>query len=337
MNENLLYMGNDETLKWMYNGKSYCLHIQRDDRCEDPRTQDDAETLLTTMACWHGQYTLGDSAATKGYTPEEFWQKLVRENVDPSEIYMTAAARQLPGIRVSPNKENSKLVDIYETTQLQTPLGDSDPSEDLEYEGVPQTAVSEYLIDDLTIHHCMILMQPYAEWLPIWLYDHSGITVSCGERTGQYADRWDSGQLGFIIMLKETAMKELVEFLLDEKGNPIRTKYPNGSMGYVTRPLTEDTWRPRAIEVMKQDVLSYDQFLTDNVYGFTLYEADPVEKDESPDWIEVDSCWGFYGSELHSNGILDHIGSEYGLQEVLASKDYEYGMAEKRVVVCYDF
>ena len=166
---------------------------------------------------------------------------------------------------------------------------------------------------------------------PIWLYDHSGITISCGARTSQYADRWDSSQLGFIVMLKENAMKGLVEYILDEKGEPIR----DGEHGYKTRPLTEETWRARAIEVMKGEIETYDLYLTGEVFGFTLYESDPVEDDETPNWEETDSCWGFFGDDLLTNGILDHVGQ--GLQEAIAADNYEQGEAVLHTASWYKF
>ena len=41
--------------------------------------------------------------------------------------------------------------------------------------------------------------------LPLYLYDHSGLTMS----TNDFGDRWDSGCVGFIYMDKDTAMREI--------------------------------------------------------------------------------------------------------------------------------
>ena len=40
--------------------------------------------------------------------------------------------------------------------------------------------------------------------LPLWLYDHSGISMSCGDRTYPYNDQWDSGLVGTIYVTKES-------------------------------------------------------------------------------------------------------------------------------------
>jgi hypothetical protein len=45
----------------------------------------------------------------------------------------------------------------------------------------------------------------------------------------------------------------------------------------------------------------YDDYLTGNVYGFI------VEERNGDDWEEVDSCWGFYGDDIHTNGIADYL------------------------------
>lgn len=324
----VLNLFDDDTVKWTHEGKEYCLRIMRDDGCEDPREYD--EGTISIMACWHNCYRLGNKIADD--SPEDFWRRLVRENVSDKEILDAITSGKLEGIRIEPNEEDPDLVDILEMCYYQWPFGKTEPEEVIVCEGVsPENmALTEYLVDDLTIRHCMILMEPYAEWMPLWLYDHSGITMSCGSRSGQYADPWDSGQVGWILMLKETAMKNLCGYVLDENGERIRVEhkhegYPS-TWSHLTCPLTDETWRARAIEVMEADVRIYDQYLTGDVYGFKLYEKADNPDDGDPDvpgWTEMDSCWNFYGSNLYENGILDMVAD--GLEEALESGEYEEG------------
>ena len=331
----VLHMGDDETLCWEYEGKKYLAHIQLDDIADSPRSWDP----ITTMACFHSRYNLGDKLDDK--TQEEFWQRLVRENVPEKKIYEAAAAGKLTGIRLAASKEypDPDMVDVYETYHLRTILGTSDAEEVLEYEGIAKDAVADYLYDDLTVQHCMILMEPYAEWLPLWLYDHSGITMSCGARTGQYADAWDSGCVGWIIAMKDTIMKECpVEYVLDENGERIKVEHDNGNgtatYNYMTRPLTEDTWRKRAIEIMKDDVDIYDKYITNDVYGYTLYADESSEGEDKPDWTEEDSCWGFYGSNIFESGLADNLP---GFEEAFDAGTHKTGRAEKVVRYSYNF
>ena len=150
----------NDVIKWNSNGKMYCLHIQSDADPENPREN---EEPVDIMACWHTSYALGDHLADE--TPERFWQRLVRENVPNRDILTAAESGKLSWIRIVNNRGQ---YDIYETYTC-----GSEREECLEYEHVPAYAVASYLLDDLTIEDCMTLMAPYAEWLPLWLYDHS--------------------------------------------------------------------------------------------------------------------------------------------------------------------
>lgn len=96
--------------------------------------------------------------------------------------------------------------------------------------------------------------------LPIYMYDHSGITIS----TSPFSCRWDSGQVGWIIVDRK-GMKEC--------------------MGW--SKITEQR-EEQLINILKQEVQTYDQYLTGDVWGYEIY-------DEEGEF--VDSCWGFYGRE----------------------------------------
>ena len=110
--------------------------------------------------------------------------------------------------------------------------------------------------------------------LPLYLYDHSGITM----KTTPFGDPWDSGQVGFIYITKE-GMK----------------KYYGESMPRY--------WRKRANEILVGAVKTYDDYLTRNVYGFK------VERKVEGEWEEEDSCWGFIG-DIETSGIMDEMPSE---------------------------
>lgn len=124
-------------------------------------------------------------------------------------------------------------------------------------------------------------------------------------------------------------MAETVEYVLDENGERIRVEHKHeghpSTWSYKTRPLTDDTWRKFAVEIMEEYVEVYDQYLRGDVYGFELYEEESVEDAEDPDWNEIDSCWGFYGSDIMENGICDQVGC--GLEEAIESGHYEEGEA----------
>lgn len=326
-------MYDNDTLKWVDGDKQYCLHIQRDDSPMNPRTDMDNFTM---MACFHRRYNLGDEIPEKD--PDEFWLRLVCDNVSGEEVVAAAEAGKLKGLRAAKNAENPELLDIYEASELHIVFGSSGGEESLEWKGLTRQMAAYYLIDELTIGHCMTLLKPHLAWLPLWLYDHSGITMSCGTRSYPYNDRWDSSAVGWIVALKSTIMKEVgTEYVLDENGDLIKVEHPHPdgtvTFSYRTRPLTDETWRERAEKIMEEDVELYDQYLTGDVYGYTLYEAD--SGDEDPDWEESDSIWGFFGSDILENGIADEVGS--GIYEAIAEKRYERGEATLVTTSHYEF
>jgi hypothetical protein len=55
----------------------------------------------------------------------------------------------------------------------------------------------------------------------------------------------------------------------------------------------------KVIKCLEQEVETYDQYLTGDVYGFVVYDEDGQE---------VDSCWGFFGDDIKENGIMDYVG-----------------------------
>jgi hypothetical protein len=103
------------------------------------------------------------------------------------------------------------------------------------------------------LHHNYIV-------LPLYLYDHGGITMN----TSGFRCPWDSGQVGYIYVSVEDAKKE-----------------------YGWKRLTQK--RRKLIETnLTNEVKTYDQYLTGDVWGWII---------EDEDGEHIDSCWGYYGHE----------------------------------------
>jgi hypothetical protein len=91
--------------------------------------------------------------------------------------------------------------------------------------------------------------------VPVYLYDHSGLTIN----TTGFSCPWDSGQIGFIRVSRETANRE----------------WPDA---------TEEELESYCVK----DVEVYDKFLRGLVYGFKVLDhCGEVQE----------SCWGFYSEE----------------------------------------
>ena len=83
--------------------------------------------------------------------------------------------------------------------------------------------------------------------------------------------------------------------------------------------------------MLEAEVVIYDQYLCGETYGFQVFEFDK----ESGTWEETDeSCWGFYGSDLEENGILDTVD---GLREAFKFGQYETGQAREVTITTYEF
>ena len=107
-----------------------------------------------------------------------------------------------------------------------------------------------------------IMENPQNLVLPIYLYDHSGITIN----TTGFSCRWDSGQAGVIYMTKEKAVQEW--------GKKICTK----------------AVKEKALTCMRAEVEDLDQYITGTVYAFEIYDREGEF---------CDSCSGFYGEESY--------------------------------------
>lgn len=96
--------------------------------------------------------------------------------------------------------------------------------------------------------------------LPVFLYDHSGITIN----TTGFSCPWDSGQIGFIYITKEKARAEYGWKLITEKR------------------------RQKLFQYLRNEVETYDQYLTGDIYGFRIL-------DEAGE--EIEEIWGYFGMD----------------------------------------
>lgn len=103
--------------------------------------------------------------------------------------------------------------------------------------------------------------------LPLYLYDHSGITIN----TSGFTCQWDSGCIGAIYVSFEDIRKEY-------------------SCKRVTKKIRE-----KVLNVLCSEVETYDNYLTGEVYSYTI---------EDKNKEEIDSCCGFYGSDHEKSGLL---------------------------------
>jgi hypothetical protein len=100
--------------------------------------------------------------------------------------------------------------------------------------------------------------------LPLYLFDHSGITISTDPERFRALDSagWDWGQVGLIFVPRENVLKE-----------------------WSAKRLTR-TLRERAEAILRHEVETYDDYLTGRVGGFVVKDAEGNQ---------LDCCWGMFG------------------------------------------
>ncbi len=108
--------------------------------------------------------------------------------------------------------------------------------------------------------------------LPLYLYDHSGISISTN-RNYPFNNVWDSGQVGIIFVTYEQIKKEW-------------------GWKYITKERIN-----KVINCLVNEVNVYDDYLRGNVYGYIVNCKYCGES--------IDLYWGFYGSNWKENGLLD--------------------------------
>lgn len=226
----------------------YRLKIERDDDPLNPRKDCDP---YGTMVCWHGRYNLGDQ---------------VSKEDDPEKHLLYMAEEVSEG--VAERFENWDDNYPYPTSQEQ--WRDYDHAKNLTWNRMVQSVLDrEYII------------------LPLYLYDHSGITMN----TGGFSCPWDSGQVGYIYISRKDALKEHGWKILTAKR------------------------REQVQNFLENSVKEYDCYLRGEGYGFRVFEYECEPGAEPPEdldeWEEGDSCWGFLGEDWAVEGIYDHV-SGYG-------------------------
>lgn len=202
--------------------RGYVIHIHADDSPESPRDWDN----LGKFYCCHSRYSLGDEQIDD---PETFLGELAGLDFDDEFGNRLHRVWDWVTTRYGRGWETGVVFDYY---TIETAAR-------ARFDKLVKAALEEFII------------------LPLYLYDHSGITISCHP----FSCSWDSGQVGYAVLTKQEIDSEF-----------------GGD-------------REKAEAYLRATVKTYDDYLTGSVYGYTIEPADDNE-----DKIE-DSCWGYYLDE----------------------------------------
>lgn len=231
----------------------YTLFIDYDSDPLNPRTDWDP---FGGMICFHRRYSLGDK---HNYSdPSELLDELLDEH---SGVVKKTLYRQLRNGEI---KEATLTYDRHAREWVLKSYGsytkewyvEASYPPGLRDNNLPDdfvSTVSEFMdtgekLDLLGMVSGLII-------LPLYLYDHSGITMN----TSGFSCPWDSGKVGWVYATPEM----------------IRAEY-----GVANAETIE-----KARKLLISEVNTYDHFLRGECYGFMLYEGK----------TETDSCWGYLG------------------------------------------
>jgi hypothetical protein len=120
--------------------------------------------------------------------------------------------------------------------------------------------------------------------LPVYAYEHGGITISTSDGHYPFNDRWDAGRAGIIFITKEKIREE-----------------------YGWKVITKKR-REEIMGRLQAEVEEYDLYLRGECYGYKAFE-----NGEAAD----DSCWGFLGMKY----LKEELNANYGKDKTDALAD----------------
>lgn len=265
----------------------YKLTVDIDDSPINPRKDYDN---FGHMICWHRRYNLGDEHDFD--EPSDLLKQMVRDTFTADEVIDYVKKSNCSDVKLVYNRSEREwqLQDEYNGKWFN------------EYTFFPGTLkgsdmVKECVIELLPINALKELADRKNVILPLYLYEHSGITISCSH-SYPYNDRWDSGQVGWVYA----------------SHSEIENKY-----GELSPEILK-----QAEKTMISEVNCYDCYLRNECYGFTLEENGEI----------VESTGGFLGGlqdvikymkdcvDDEYKSLFDHI--DYGCYEYAENSDTEF-------------
>jgi len=141
--------------------------------------------------------------------------------------------------------------------------------------------------------------------IPLYLYDHSGISISAGAQIGREipgingrginpwdSAGWDTSAVGFIFTTKERMELLGVE---DKMVMAERDDIP-----FLRGPVKG---RVNNVEAqLRAEVREYNDYLTGQVFGYVVTKKHDAECDDDDCAHDepIDSCWGFLGDTKYA-------------------------------------
>lgn len=234
--------------------RGYEINIYYDETPECPREWSN----VATFVCEHRSYSLGDEYDIKSVINTLFEKYVTLQSVIKKFCEITQAK-----LVTRDGRSWYEFELKYEAYQRTACLYMDD------YEDRIIQQMSSYFSDREKLE--MVEEAGEIVWLPISMYEHSGINIWLGSTSGHPDARWDCSTIGFAYIERKTAEKE-------GACNPDANGLYNG----------HKSWQEWAYDVMEYEMKIYNQYVTGEVFGYMI---------EGGDGYCDDSCWGFYGTD----------------------------------------
>lgn len=277
------------------NDKLYRIRIERDDTPWNPREEDGH---VGTMICAK-RSGLGDEQVDIVAYIDDLLRTHVKENTIINYVKKGKASSYL-ALKYDRHEREWQLWGI-------TRRFINAPDKYRQYVDVPSVIADtdqtvDWLIDDvidaLSLRDKLTLLERKGFYfLPLAVYEHSGITMWVGSKWGAPCDaEWDASDVGFIYTTKER-IQECNKF---------------------------DDWKKLADEWMRAEVEEYDNYLKGDVYGYWLDRYDALNDEWNED---IESCWGFNSSKWGEELAREIANSDITGQPFISEADAEIAMA----------
>lgn len=149
---------------------------------------------------------------------------------------------------------------------------------------------------DRSILECQEILRDKIAWTRLWIYDHSGISLACGD-ANPYTCQFDSGLVGIVFMEKSA--------------------FPESK-----------NWKSVALHRMEEVIEGYDKYLSNDIYevGALMKTKDGWEGFDSVTNV-YDTDIGYLAELFDSEviGIKAAVESgQYEIKEAVLKKYYDY-------------
>ncbi len=249
----------------MYIGvqKPYVIIVSESEHTNNPREDKDC---FGEMISFHDRYTLGDE---HNYDDsQEFLITLIEDTLTAKQVIDYTKLNFQEDMKLTYDNKtrlyNLKAKDLKTNEWLLINEFESPLKEEIEM-------IKDSILENLHIEDLLKLANQKNVILPIYLYEHSGMSIN----TTGYSCNWDSGQVGFIY----------------SSHNDVKKNYGKISKETIAR----------AEKVLQSEVKEYDYYLKNEIYSFNLYKNDELHN-------SVDGFIG--GMDSVVNNMKDYLPDE---------------------------